>query len=51
MVLNKGYGGYGYGSQVENDFDVFRYIDPFIGTDKGGRYALIASYHKEILNG
>lgn len=26
----------GIGSQIEKEFDVFKYVDPFIGTAKGG---------------
>lgn len=28
--------GIGAENEVKSDFDVFKYVDPFIGTDKGG---------------
>lgn len=28
----------GVGSQIEKEFDVFKYVDPFIGTAKGGMF-------------
>lgn len=29
----------GVGSQIEDEFDVFKYVDPFIGTAKGGMFS------------
>lgn len=43
VMLNQG-----LGSQAQKtDFDVFKYIDPFIGTAKGGKILLQTDKHHD----